>query len=71
MYSIKLNIDDSILDKVMLFLDTIPKKNIEVKKLDNSYQSDDEKLGDFFLKSPLNGITIEREHEIYNQRVEF
>ena len=71
MYSIKLNIDDSILDKVMLFLDTIPKKNIEVKKLENSYQSDDEKLGDFFLKSPLKGITIEREHEIYNQRVEF
>jgi len=71
MYSIKLNIDDSILDKVMLFLNTIPKKNIEVKKLKNSHQSDDEKLGDFFVKSPLKDIAIERGDEIYNQRVEF
>ncbi len=47
MYSIKLNINDSILDKVMM-------KNLVT-----------------FLKSPLKDITIERKHEIYNQRVEF
>ena len=64
MYSIKLNIDDSILDKVMLFLNTIPKKNIEVKKLKNSHQSDDEKLGDFLLKV-LSKISLLKEEMKY------
>ncbi|MGM0624077.1 MAG: hypothetical protein ACQESH_08690 [Campylobacterota bacterium] len=69
MYSIKLDIDDNVLDKVMFFLNNIPKKNIQVKKLDSSYQKNNEKLGDFFAKSPLKGIVIERENETYTQRV--
>jgi hypothetical protein len=71
MYSIKLDIDDNILDKVMLFLNNIPKKNIEVKQI-NSNNSHNEKLADFFMRSPLREeIELKRNSQVYNQRVEF
>lgn len=63
MYSIKLDIDDNILDKVMLFLNNIPKKNIEVKQMDGN-NSHHEKLADFFMKSQLREeITLVRSSE--------
>lgn len=72
MYSIKLDIDDNILDKVMLFLNNIPKKNIEVKQIDDDNKLHNEKLGDFFMQSPLREeIALVRSSETYNQRVEF
>lgn len=42
-----------------------------MKKLDSSEQKNDEKLGDFFAKSPLKSIALERKHETYEQRVKF
>ncbi|MFA6789245.1 MAG: hypothetical protein WC149_07935 [Arcobacteraceae bacterium] len=72
MYSIKLDIDDNILDKVMVFLNNIPKKNIEVKQIDDNNKLHNEKLADFFMQSPLREeITLVRSSETYNQRVEF
>lgn len=72
MYSIKIDIDDNILDKVMFFLKSIPKKNMEVKKIDSSEEKKDQKLGDFFAQSPLNQeVFISREQETYEQRVKF
>lgn len=72
MYSIKLNIDDNILDKVMFFLNNIPKESIEVTKVNNISAAKQEKLGDFFHNSPLtNEINIERLSENYKERVAF
>lgn len=72
MYSIKLNIDDNILDKVMFFLNNIPKESIEVTKVNNMPAAKQEKLGDFFHNSPLTGeVSIERLSEIYKERVVF
>ncbi|MFW5990194.1 MAG: hypothetical protein ACOCP1_02205 [Campylobacterales bacterium] len=70
MYSIKIDIDDTIFDKVMFFLNNIPKKNIEVKKLDSSEPLHSEKMGDFFTKSPLRGeVQITRDLQTYDDRV--
>ncbi|MDQ1267865.1 MAG: hypothetical protein QG560_508 [Campylobacterota bacterium] len=70
MYSIKLNIDDSIVDKVMFFLNNIPKKSIEIKKIDNADTLEEQKLGDFFLHSPLhNEVKLSRDLELYKERV--
>ncbi|MFA6712033.1 MAG: hypothetical protein WCS33_04945 [Candidatus Caldatribacteriota bacterium] len=71
MYSIKLDIDDNIVDKVMLFLNNIPKKSIEVKQIDDN-NSHHEKLADFFMQSPLREeIELKRNSQVYKQRVEF
>ena len=56
----------------MFFLKSIPKKNMEVKKIDSSEEKKDQKLGDFFAQSPLNQeVFISREQETYEQRVKF
>lgn len=59
MYSIKIDIDDTIFNKVMFFLNNIPKKNIEVKKLDSSDSAPTEKIGDFFEKITKNPKKLE------------
>ncbi len=70
MYSIKLDIDDSTFDKVMFFLNNIPKKSIEVKKIDYANTLKEEGLGDFFLHSPLhNEVTLSRDSELYEERI--
>lgn len=70
MYSIKLDIDDSIVDKVMFFLNTIPKKSIEIKKIDTKDALKEQKLGDFFAQSPLhNEVALSRDLELYEERV--
>lgn len=76
MYTIKLDVNDSIYDKVMFFLKNIPVKNIEVKKIeDNHTQKKDDKKDDivsFFQSSPLKGeVDLDREKELYNDRVSF
>jgi len=72
MYSIKLDIEDNILDKVMFFLNNIPKKNIEVTKVISDDSPNNQKIGDFFLKSPLRGeISLSRESQTYDERVSF
>jgi hypothetical protein len=70
MYSIKLDIDDSIVDKVMFFLNSIPKKSIEIKKIDIGDALKEQKLGDFFVQSPLHDeVTLSRDVEFYKERV--
>lgn len=74
MHSIKLEISDTVFDKVMFFLNSISKRDLVIKEIDNlekKEKSDD--LVSFFKSSPLydSAVYFEREHEPYKQRVLF
>jgi len=72
MYTIKLDVNDSIFDKVMFFLKNIPIKNLEVKKVDDIQAQKKDDIISFFQSSPLRGeINLERKNEIYNGKVTF
>ena len=73
MYSIKLDINDKIYEKVMFFLENIPKQDLTIKEIKNFEDKlEENNLVDFFRKSPLVGeIEIKRDSEIYSNRVEF
>lgn len=73
MYSIKLDIDDKIYEKVMFFLENIPKQDLTIKEIKNFEDKlEENNLVDFFRKSPLVGeVEIKRDSEIYSNRVEF
>jgi hypothetical protein len=73
MQTIQLNISSDIFDKVMSFLEILPKNKIvivrenEFKKPKNKKES----LGDFFQASPLLGLDLSRNSEVYQARIEF
>lgn len=72
MYSIKLDVNDNIYDKVMFFLDNISKKDLKIKEIKNYNDQKENDLVDFFRKSPLVGeVDFSRENEVYANRVEF
>ncbi|NOQ30030.1 MAG: hypothetical protein GQ570_02780 [Helicobacteraceae bacterium] len=72
MYTIKLDVNDTIYDKVMFFLKNIPIKNLEVQKVDDSQVKRQDDIVSFFQSSPLKGeLQLERESEIYNEKVSF
>ncbi len=69
MKTIRLDVEDSIFDNVMYFLNNLPKKdvklNIEARKKDSKQHS----IVDFFQNSPLrDSIELERDREIYVDR---
>ena len=68
MQTIKIDISDNVYDNVMFFLNNLPKKDI---KLYTPKKSTEEKLTNFFQSSPLKGIALERDKEIYDDRVNF
>ncbi len=72
MQTIKLDVSDTIYDKVMSFLQSFPKQDIKLygeKSVARNGQQ--EKLTDFFRNSPLQDISLERDDEIYQSRVDF
>jgi len=72
MYTIKLDVNDSIYDKVMFFLKNIPVKNLEVKKVDDTQAQKKDNIISFFQSSPLkDNILLEREDEVYNEKITF
>ena len=73
MYYIKLDINDKIYEKVMFFLENIPKQDLTIKEIKNFEDKlEENNLVDFFRKSPLVGeVEIKRDSEIYSNRVEF
>ena len=73
MYSIRLDINDKIYEKVMFFLENIPKQDLTIKEIKNFEDKlEENNLVDFFRKSPLVGeVEIKRDSEIYSNRVEF
>ena len=67
MYTIKLDVNDTIYDKVMFFLKNIPVTNIEVKKSDENSSTKKDDIVSFFHNSPLtSNVELTREKEIYN-----
>jgi hypothetical protein len=62
MQTIQLNISSDIFDKVMSFLEILPKNKIEIVKNNNfkRVQQKKESLGDFFQASPLVGLDLSR-----------
>ena len=73
MHSIKLDLNDTIFDKVMLFLNTIPNSEIQIKEIQNNPPMPKNSLVDFFQKSPLvEQLDLTRDIEQYdNNRVKF
>ena len=71
MYSIKLNVNDSIFEKVMFFLNNIPTNDLKTEKISNNEVTNNN-LVNFFQSSPLCGeISMSRKDEKYIDRVEF
>lgn len=66
MYSIKLDINDKIYEKVMFFLENIPKQDLTIKEIKNFEDKlEENNLVDFFRKSPLVGeVEIKRDSYI-------
>ena len=72
MYSIKLDVNEKIFDKVMFFLENISKKDLTIREIKNFDDKQDSSIVDFFRNSPLVGeLDLKRESELYSQRVEF
>lgn len=72
MYSIKLDVNDSIYDKVMFFLKNIPTSNLEVTKVADTKTTKKDDIVSFFQSSPLKDtIHLERETEVYNEKISF
>jgi len=73
MQTIQLNISNDIFDKVMSFLEILPKNKIYIVKNSESKkpQLKKESLGDFFQSSPLVGLDLSRNSEVYQGRIEF
>ena len=70
MQTIQLNISSDIFDRVMSFLELLPKNKIDIVQNSKSKQKK-ESLGDFFQSSPLVGLDLERSSELYQGRIEF
>lgn len=73
MYSVRVDMNDTVYDKVMFFLNNISKADIKIKELKNDDNTnDDSSLVEFFRNSPLVGeIELKRDTQTYLNRVEF
>jgi hypothetical protein len=73
MQTVQLNISNDIFDKVMSFLEILPKNKIVIIRDNESKKSQGKKesLGDFFQASPLLGLDLSRNSEVYQGRIEF
>ena len=75
MHTIKLDISDTIFDKVVFFLNHLPKNEIKIYSENTAIPSivtEGNDLVDFFQTSPLNSnAELKRSKENYSARVEF
>jgi len=72
MQTIQLDISSDIFDKVMSFLEILPKNKVHITNyLSKKTQPKKESLGDFFQSSPLVGLSFERSQETYSGRIKF
>ena len=73
MQSVQLDISSDVFDRVISFLEMLPKKKVHITINNSSKknQSKKESLGDFFQSSPLVGLNFERSQENYKDRIEF
>ncbi len=73
MKRIQLEVSSDIFDKIISFLEMLPKQKVHIKISNNTNdkQVKKESLIDFFRNSPLVGIEIERSKETYESRIKF
>jgi len=66
MYIIKLDVSDTVFEKVVFFLKNISAKNISVEKIDDKESKKQDDIVTFFQTSPIVGeISLERDFETY------
>jgi len=74
MHTIKVDIDNSIFDKVMFFLNNISNDSIKIEEIVTAKSKQDRKdnIVDFFQKSPIVGeLNLQRDSDIYDSRIKF
>ena len=72
MYTIKLDVTDSLYDKVMFFLKNIPIKNLVVERKEDIADNQQNDIVHFFQSSPLYGeVNLKRDSQLYSDRVIF
>ena len=73
MRHIQIDVSSDIFDKVISFLEILPKQkiNIKIDRSSSRKKSKKESLSNFFRNSPLVGVEIERSNETYKSRIEF
>ena len=70
MQTIQLNISSDIFDKVMSFLKILPKNKMHIVQNEpKKLQQKKESLRDFFKSSPLVGVDLSRDLEVYQGRL--
>ncbi len=72
MHTVRLDIKDSVFDKVMFLLKSLPKSEVKLRVEQNVTTENSDDIVSFFQNSPLkNEIKLERSKEQYTGRVEF
>ena len=73
MQTIQLNISSDIFDKVMSFLEILPKNKVHIVRVNKPKKNKppQKSLVDFFQSSPLVGLDLSRNSEVYQGRIEF
>ncbi len=75
MQTIRLDVSNDIYDKVMIFIENLPKNKVKLqveRKEEKSNKKKTNSLVEFFQSSPLvDEISLKRDKEIYKGRVEF
>jgi hypothetical protein len=75
MQTIRLDVSNDIYDKVMAFIENLPKNKVKLqleKKEKLSDKEESNSLVEFFQSSPLVGeVSLERDEEAYKGRVAF
>jgi len=70
MYTIRLDVNDIIYDKVMFFLKNIPVSNLKVEKFDEDSSLKKNDIVSFFHDSPLtDNVKLTRDQEVYKDRI--
>ena len=71
MHTVRLDINDSVFDKVMFLLKSLPKSEVKVRIEQESITENKDDIVSFFQNSPLKGeLKLERSKEHYTERVD-
>jgi len=69
MHTIKIDVSDTLYEQVMSFLKQLPKNDVKLYEVPSN-KDKQETLVSFFQKSPLHDISLVREDEVYEGRME-
>jgi len=73
MRRIQIDVSNDIFNKVISFLEILPKQKVHIKvdRSSSREESKKESLTEFFRNSPLVGVEIKRLNETYKSGIEF